>query len=280
LGYRLDSLAPQMFPGKLGVINERRDLVLSGLESRVLEKTFDIHLLGTIPRSVVTKSTLVPDPAAVISQIDPPLGKSMLLSRTGDGKAMISCPFCASNRIYRDVFTQILNGSEFLRYISHSPSQDVFHFAKKELWKASDDLAELKRIGSQVNVTVHDQSAESQMIHVKIAMSGAIISVRYGLTGSREEARIIHHAKGSALKKAWLNVKELIRDGFPVLEFSPQEKEEIVKNNHLSSHHHEFTHDPDEHTFFADDPLNVKIIKKSKIGRSRTTNNSNLPTER
>lgn len=67
----------------------------------------------------------------------------MLLSRTADGKAMISCPFCASNRIYRDVFTLILNGSEFLKYVSHSPSQDTFHFAKKELWKASDDLAEV-----------------------------------------------------------------------------------------------------------------------------------------
>lgn len=35
---------------------------------------------------------------------------------------------------------------------------------------------QLKRIGGQVNVTVHDQSTESQMIHVKIAMSGAVIS--------------------------------------------------------------------------------------------------------
>jgi hypothetical protein len=58
-----------MFPRNLGVINQRRDLVVSGLESRVLEKTFDIPLLGTIPKSVVTKSTLVPDPAAVISQV-------------------------------------------------------------------------------------------------------------------------------------------------------------------------------------------------------------------
>lgn len=42
-------------------------MVVSGLESRVLEKTFDIPHLG-YPGSVVTKSTLVPDPAGVISR--------------------------------------------------------------------------------------------------------------------------------------------------------------------------------------------------------------------
>lgn len=265
LGYSLDSFAPQLFPRQLGLINEKRDLVVSGLESRVQERLFDIPLLGTIPKSVVTKSTLVPDPGALICQLEPPLGKSMLLSRTSEGKAMISCPFC-SNRIYRDVFTLILNGSEFLPYVSHSPSQDTFHFAKRELWKASDDLAELKRIGGQVNVTVHDQSAESEVIHVRIAMSGALISLKYGLSGSREEARLIHHAKAVAGRRAWLKVKELLTSGFP-LDFSPPEKEEILKTGHLASHHHEFTHAPEEQPFFADDPLNVKLTKKGGKGR-------------
>ena len=90
-------------------------------------------------------NVFIPNPAALISQIQPPLGKNILLSRTTDGKAMISCPFCTSNRIYRDVFNQILNGSEFLNFVSYTPGQDVFHFAKKESWKASDDLAELQR---------------------------------------------------------------------------------------------------------------------------------------
>lgn len=69
-----------------------------------------------------------------------------------------------------------------------------------------------------------------------------------------------------------MNVKELIAAGFPVPEFTIAEKEDILTNGHLPTHHHEFVHDPDEIPFFADDPLNVRIIKKSKSQRSR--NNS------
>jgi len=258
-----------LFPRTLGIIGKEKGLAVSGLESRILEKTFDLPILGTIPRSVVTKSTLVPNPGLQIALMEPPLGKNILLSRTAEGKAMISCPFCTTNRVYRDVFTTILNGSDFLRFVSHNPGQDVFHFAKKELWKASDDLADLKRLSGQVNVTVHDQSTENQMIHLKISMYGVIISVRYGLTGPREESRLIHHAKGSASRKAWANVKELIRVGFPVLEFTSSERAEILQNGHLTSYHHEFIHDPDDFPFFSDDPLNVRIVKKSKTQRSK-----------
>lgn len=271
LGYNLKSLAPQLYRKNIGLVSTVPQLVISGMESRVLEKVFDESLLRTIPKSIVTKSLLLPNPAALISQIEPPLGKNILLSRTLDGKAMISCPFCTSNRIYRDVFTQILNGSEFLPYISHSPTQDVFHFAKKELWKASDDLAELKRLGGQINVTVHDRSSESQMIDLKIQMSGSILSVKYGMAGAKEQKRLIHHAQTVATRKAWAYYKELIRGGFPVPEFSPAEKEEILKNGHLSSYHAEFIHDPEEITIFADDPLNIHFVKKSKTQRSRSS---------
>lgn len=266
----MKSLAPQLFPNKLGMRPTYKDIVVSGLESRVLEKAFDVPLLGTIQKSAVTKSTLIPNPAAFISQIEPPLGKNILLSRTKDKKAMISCPFCVSNRIYRDVFTQILNGSELLSYVSHSPGQDVFHFAKKELWKASDDLAELKRLSGKLNVTVHDQSAENQMIHLRIPMSGAMISVRYGLGGSKEESRLIHHAKVVAGRKAWANIKELIRSGFPVPEFSATEKEHILKNGHLNPHHYDYTHDPEKFPMFADDPMNIHVVKKSKSLKARS----------
>ncbi|CAG7727590.1 unnamed protein product [Allacma fusca] len=275
LGYKLETLAPQLFPDKLGVEkNSEMGLVASGLEIRMLEKMFDVPMLRTISKSVVTKSTLVPNPAALISQIDPPLGKNILLSRTVEGKAMISCPFCTSNRIYRDVFTQILNGSEFLSYIAYSPGQDVFHFAKKEAWKASDDLAELQRLGGQVNVTVHDRSSENQMVDLRIQMSGATISVKYGMSGSRELNRLIHHAKSVAVRKAWTNIKDQIRTGFPVLEFSASEKEEIAKNLHLNSHHTEFTHNPEDFPFFADDPLNIRVTKKTKSQRNRSNPNN------
>ena len=282
LGYDLESLSPQLFPTKVGLKSSNYHLVISGLESRILEKAFDSSLLETIPKSVVTKATLIPNPAALISQIDPPLGKNILLSRTPEGKGMISsCPFCTSNRIDRDVFTTILNGSEFLSFVSHSPAQDIFHFSKKELWKASDDLADLKRLGGQ-NVSVNDGSEDGnsknkggeQTIELKIPMSGAILFLKYGTTGSREETRLNHHAKSIAQRKAWGNIKELIRSGLPTPEFTSNEKEEILKNGHIPSHHPEFTHDPHKFPNFADDPLNVRFLKKTKSQRNRSSSNN------
>ena len=168
---------------------------------------------------------------------------------------MISCPFCTTNRIYRDVFTQILNGSEFLAYVSHSPAQDVFHFTKKEIWKASDDLAELKRLSGQVNVTVHDRSQESQVFDIKIQMSGSTLSLRYGVTGAKEQKRLLHHAQSVATRRAWSHVKDAIRGGFPVSEFSAAEKEEILKNGHVASNHADFVHEPEDYPIFADDQI-------------------------
>jgi len=274
----LESLSPQLYQDHVGIRSRTEDLVISGLESRILEKAFDTSLLETVRRSQVAQSKLMPNPAASLAQIDPPLGKNILLSRTGDGKGMISaCPFCTSNRVDRDVFTQILNGSEFLSFVSHSPGQDVFHFVKKELWKASDDLADLKRLEGLVNVTVHDKSEEKakgdQTIELKIHLSGALIFLKYGTVGAKEETRLLHHARSMATKKAWALIKDSLTLGIPNSEFTSGEREGILKNGHLSSHHPDFTHDPEKFPIFADDPLNVRFLKKSKSPRNRNSNN-------
>jgi len=110
---------------------------------------------------------------------------------------------------------------------------------------------------------------------LKIQMSGATISVKYGMTGSRETNRLIHHAKSLAIRKAWINIKDQILLGLPVLEFSASEKEEIVKNQHLNSHHVEFIHDPEQFPRFSDDPFNVRFSKKTKSQRNRSSSSNN-----
>lgn len=279
LGYDLESLSPQLYQTDMGIRpRPSSDPVISGLESRILEKAFDTSLLETVRRSQVAQSRLMPNPSAFLAHIDPPLGKNILLSRTSDGKGMISaCPFCTSNRVDRDVFTQILNGSEFLSFVSHSPLQDVFHFVKKELWKASDDLADLKRLEGLINVTVHDRSEEKtkgdQTIELRIHLSGAVIFLKYGTTGLKEEARLLHHAKAVATRKAWGLIKDSISLGIPNLEFTSGERESILKNGHLSSHHTNFLHDPEKFPIFAEDPRNIRFVKKSKSQRNRNSNN-------
>jgi hypothetical protein len=134
-------------------------------------------------------------------------------------------------------------------------------------------LAELKRLSGQVNVTVHDRAQESQVFDIKIQMSGSILSLKYGMTGVKEQKRLLHHAQTVATRKAWSHYKDMIRGGFPLSEFTSSEKEEILKNGHISSHHADFVHEPEDFPIFADDPLNVHFVRKSKSQRNERNRN-------
>ena len=59
-----------------------------------------------------------------------------------------------ANQIYRSVFTTVLNSSFIVDYETVSHGLDSYYFTKPEVWRNSDDSAQLRRLGSMINLTL------------------------------------------------------------------------------------------------------------------------------
>ncbi|KAG8234383.1 hypothetical protein J437_LFUL015147, partial [Ladona fulva] len=177
-----------------------------------------------------------------IAATEPPFGRGIVVSRIPGGKAndledgwglkgdravVSSAP--SANAIFRDVFTSVFNRSLLLRPALLVHSQEAFFFVKEEAWRAAEDVAQLRRLGGQLNVTLHERDATSpsptslsssgsssgseRAVDLKIHGAGAVVNVRYGTTPEREVTRLLHHAKNAAVRKAWQRELELLRAG-------------------------------------------------------------------
>ncbi|KAJ9586714.1 hypothetical protein L9F63_019697, partial [Diploptera punctata] len=315
LGYNLQNLAPQLYPEKLpggGLPLSPPGLssiqlhqhpntaspfaVASGFLAHLSERRpGDASTLSSPPRSAVKKDIWPPEdfpatnPAAVFqlrrlgAACDPPFGRGILVSRTPEGRAVISS-VPAANAIYRDVFTSVFNQSYLLPFtFFHNAQQDVFFFVKEDSWRASDDRGQLKRLGGQVNTTFHEKDATSgetpvgtgggKVADLKLHGAGAVVNLRYGTTPEREKQRLLHHAKITAVKKAWHREKEALRNGFAgSVDWSATEMDEILKVGYASSYNGEYVHDVRRYPELAEDPFNIRFVKKASV--SATTQDS------
>nr|CAD7424065.1 unnamed protein product [Timema monikensis] len=233
--------------------------VASGFLAQLTQRRLgDASTLSSPPRSAVKRDTWPPEdfpatnPASVFplrrlgSACDPPFGRGILVSRTTEGKAIInSVP--TANAIYRDVFTSVFNQSYLLPFtFFHNMQQDVFYFVKEDPWRAADDRGQLKRLGGQVNTTFHEKEAGSQ--------EGS----------NKEKQRLLHHAKVFAVRKAWHREKEALRNGFAgSVDWSATEMDEILKVGYAASYDGEYVHDVQRYPELAEDPFNVRFMKKT-----------------
>lgn len=307
LGYNLKNLAPQLYsqkspninvhlgPGTGGNLAPRGLLspeifekasfkVSSGFLANFNEKKSNARQLSSIQKSKVKKISILQGWQNILNVgkpgagSDPPFGKGILVSRTKKGMAIFnSVP--SANAIYKDVFTSVFNRSYLLdlRLLIHGAQQDAFFFVKPETWKVSDDRGQLKRLGSQVNTTYHEK--EQEMADIKIHNSGTVINLRYGTTPEKEKVRLLHHAKGQALRKAWHRERDLLRLGFPgSVEWSQGETDEILKVGYSMSFEGEYVHDINLYPELAEDPFNIKFIRKEnyKNVRKRKKRNANM----
>ncbi|XP_023702268.1 teneurin-a isoform X2 [Cryptotermes secundus] len=270
--------------------------VASGFLAHLAERRpGDASTLSSPPRSAVKKDTWPPEdfpttnPSSVFqfrrlgAACDPPFGRGILVSRTPDGKAVISS-VPAANAIYRDVFTSVFNQSYLLPFtFFHNAQQDVFFFVKEDSWRASEDRGQLKRLGGQVNTTFHEKEAASgetpagtaggKVADLKLHGAGAVVNLRYGTTPEREKQRLLHHAKIIAVRKAWHREKEALRNGFAgSIDWSATEVDEILKVGYASSYDGEYVHDVRKYPELAEDPFNIRFVKKATI--SATTQDS------
>lgn len=307
LGYDLKNLAPQLYsqefphvssnlgPGVGGglapkgllskdVFEKSSFKISSGFIANIEEKKSRSKQLSSIQKSKVKKVSILQGWENILNigkpgaNSDPPFGKGILVSRTKSGMAILnSVP--SANPIYKDVFTSVFNRSYLLdlRLLIHGAQQDAFYFVKPETWKVSDDRGQLKRLGSQVNTTFHEK--EQEMADIKIHNSGTVINLRYGTTPEKEKNRLLHHAKGQALRKAWHRERDLLRLGFPgSVEWSQSEIEEILKVGYSMSFEGEYVHDINVYPELAEDPFNIKFVKKEnyKNVRKRKRRSANV----
>jgi hypothetical protein len=270
--------------------------VASGFLAHLAERRpGDASTLSSPPRSAVKRDTWPPEdfpatnPASVFqfrrlgAASDPPFGRGILVSRTPEGRAVISS-VPAANAIYRDVFTSVFNQSYLLPFtFFHSAQQDVFFFVKEDSWRASEDRGQLKRLGGQVNTTFHEREATSgetppgtgggKVADLKLHGAGAVVNLRYGTTPEREKQRLLHHAKIAAVRKAWHREKEALKNGFAgSVDWSATEMDEIVKVGYASSYDGEYVHDVRRYPELAEDPFNIRFVKKQTV--SATTQDS------
>ncbi|XP_043066038.2 teneurin-a isoform X3 [Drosophila bipectinata] len=257
-----------------------------------IRRMSDFEQLSAPPRSALKCDVMDPSPRSIGSDTEPPFGKGIVVSRTADGQAIVSS-VPAANAIYRDVYTSVFNRSKLLpfTFVVHNAQQDSFFFVKEDAWRAPEDRQQLKRLQGQVNTTFHEITRESPVggaggqsgssssasssssssgassggnyLDVKIHGAHAIINLRYGTTVAKEQQRLMHHAKLTAVRKAWHREKEALRSGLTTaLEWSQQESEEILKQSYANNYEGEYIHDVALYPELAEDPYNIKFVKK------------------
>lgn len=263
LGYNLRNLAPQLYPETLPPITNLLTTIRSGFLAQLENHQMtSATRLSSPPKSGLKLNVMDLNPKKIGAASDPPFGRGILVSKNQNQAIVSSTP--AANAIYRDVYTSVFNRSQMLpfTFVVHSAQQDAFYFVKEEAWRAVEDRGQLKRLQGQVNTTFHDNK-DNGSLDVKIHASTFVINLRYGTSLEKENQRLLHHAKLTAIRKAWHRERDAIRSDLPpALDWSPTELEEIRKLGYASNYEGEYIHEVRLYPELAEDPYNIKFVKK------------------
>lgn len=261
--------------------------VESGFLSHLKERRLSNYgSLETSKKSELRSDSSPFNQVRVGTSADPPFGKGIIVSRTLEGQAIVaSVP--AANAIYRDVYTSVFNRTQLIpfTFIVHNSLHDVFHFVKEDSWRSSEDRQQLKRLQGQVNTTFHDvpnkeNANGSNYLDVKIHGTHAIINLRYGTTVEKEKQRLMHHAKLQAARKAWAREKELLADGLITsIEWNQSDMDEILKQGYSNFYDCQYIHDVNIYPELAEDPYNIKFVKKKTNQTKRKRRESKIEME-
>ncbi|XP_055682330.1 teneurin-a isoform X2 [Lutzomyia longipalpis] len=299
MGYKVSSLLPQLNENfwrvpsawgrvsNFGPIPKVTRMDFTGSPNVEVESGFLAHLalrraskveqLSSPPRSKLKMDVMRVAPSKIGAASDPPFGRGIVVSRSSTGQAIVSS-VPAANAIYRDVYTSVFNRSHLLpiTFVVHNSQQDSFFFVKEDAWRASEDRQQLKRLQGQVNTTFHEIARENgsgnNYLDVKIHGAHTVINLRYGTTVEKEAQRLMHHAKLTVVRKAWHREKEALRSGIATaIEWSQTESDEILKQGYANMYEGEYVHDVVKYPELAEDPYNVRFVKKktNQIRRRR-----------
>lgn len=200
------------------------------------------------------------------------LGRGILVSRSSDGRAIVSSTSLA-DPVIRDVFTNVFNNSRWLNLTlpGHGHGQDTFHFFKRGdnvRIKVAEDMAALRRLGPNVNLTMHD-TPDTGAKEIKIATGHGNFVVIYGTDLAAETELLWRHSIKLAGRRAWHREQVLARRGgintFPL---TPTELEQLSRDGHVPTYRPELQQSLWSYPLLADDPTVMRFRKRNAAGAS------------
>lgn len=198
------------------------------------------------------------------------LGRGILVSRSADGRAIVSSTSLA-DPVIRDVFTNVFNNSIWLNLTlpGHGHGQDTFHFFKRSdnvRIKVAEDMAALRRLGPNVNLTMHD-TADTGAKEIKIATGHGNFVVIYGTDLAAETELLWRHSIKLAARRAWHREQIIARRGgintFPL---TASESEQLIREGHLTAYRPELQQSLWSFPLLADDPAAMRFRKRNSAG--------------
>lgn len=178
-----------------------------------------------------------------------------------------------ANPINRDVFTAVFNNTQLVDVHLVMHGIDVFYFVKDATWKYDDDLTQLQRLGTAINVTHHSDHA-NQYSDIRVHTTYAVLSVRYGAQMAKEQQRILRHAKKHAVSQRWAQERELLnRDHGSIgrqsgVDWTDKEKDDIIRTGSAPGYRGDYHHDVNVYPELADDPANIVLHRNNAKQRN------------
>lgn len=254
--------------------------VKSGLLCSAEASRASLETLQTVPDSMVKSRKLQTDFHPRVTSVSVPFGRGITLVKMHNAKTQIRY-VNEANPIARDVYSSVFNNAHFLDVILHHNNQDVFFFVKQDVWRVSDDLGQLQRLGGIINMTVRESNSGSHSdrsakhVDVRLSMNNVIVNILYGMQPEVERKRLLRYAKRHAVAKKWDLVKSFLIDQtwsekfVPVQQWTEKEKERILSTGSLPGYHGEYYHDVNMFPELADDPNNIVLKKNSNKKHAR-----------
>jgi len=142
----------------------------------------------------------------------------------------------------------------------------VFILPKKKSWTTSDDITQLRRLGSKVNVTAHESQFDAnKYIDVKVNLGSVNINIRYGMDPHQERARLLRHFARIITRNAWAKEKDIInRFGKGTIKWNSHDIKQLRTAGAVEGWEVVYKKPPSKYPELATDMKNVMIVKTGK----------------
>lgn len=188
-----------------------------------------------------------------LARRDSLLGKYIVL-RTNNHKITVLKGIHA-NQIYSSVFASVLDNSYYVNISSQAHGKKVFHLTKHNVLQSSDDIMQLRRLGSAVNITVHDgQNDNHKVLDVRLHLKSVILNIRYGVEALKETSRLTRHALRTLSGRVW--ERELERG-----RWNSKEKSQIQMTGVLAGYELEHIRSPIQYPELVWDLSNIRVVR-------------------
>ncbi|KAG1655399.1 Teneurin-m [Nymphon striatum] len=202
-----------------------------------------------------------------VSAIDSFIGRGIIMTRVNN-KAMVKATEGADG-IMKDVYISVFNNSNFIDMQFSSDSKETFFFCKSDLRLVNEDMHQLQRLGSTLNVSKHNPEDANNQVELRVYSKNANLNIRYGTNLNAENRRVLRIAKRRAIHRAWDQEKRLVRMGKQGRRhWTKSEAEQLIKKGTVKGYTEITVHNIMNFPSLADDSTNIMIQKASGSNRS------------